>query len=466
MRKYIIGITCSIILTPVFTNGQTVNMSLDDCLKYAEKNQVKIKNSLLDQQSVLAKNKEITGMAYPQLKAKGGVSYAPLVAAFEVPNFIKSAIAGDEASGQSGLVKDEAINDDVRNNTPNTIPLAFQPKWSTTGSLEASQILFDPTVMVALQARKAYEELASKSVELSVQDVKVGVTKAYYNVLIAEKQMELVIQNISRMQQMEFETKEIYKQGFAEKIDVDRITVTLNNLQTQKIRIDQRISLAYMALKFQMGMSLSQQIALTDKLSEQARISQLLVEQLDFNSRNEYQLLQIQKDFYSYDVKRYRLGWMPSLSLFANSGYTLYNDVRLFDPKDSWQRSALVGTSLNIPIFDGLQRRQKMKQAELTVQKTENDIDNLKSAMMLEEQSAKVGLKNNLLALENQKMNMELAENVYNTSSIKYKEGVGSSLEIMNAESSLKEAQTNYFLALYEVMTSYVDLQKALGLLK
>jgi outer membrane protein TolC len=430
-------------------------MSLEDCLRYAAQNQIKIKNALLDQQSTLAKNREVTGMAYPQINAKGGINYAPLVAAFEIPDFISGAI--------KGAVQPQYLNDAFRNAPIGTLPLAFQPKWTTTGTLEASQILFDPSVLVALQARKTLEELAAKSVDITVQDVKVAVTKAYYNVLIAEKQQGLVEQNLTRLQQMEHEMNEYYKAGFREKIDVDRITVALNNLKTQQIRIDQAIGLARLSLKYQMGMPLQTPIALADSLSDNSLNSDLLVDELDFNDRNEFELLQIQNRLYSYDVKRYRLGWIPTLSFFGNYGYTLYNQAKLFEPGGNWQKSALLGVSLNVPIFDGFQRRNRLKQAEITLQKNENDIENLKMGLGLEEQTAKISLRNNLLTLANQRSNMELAEEVYNTARIKYNEGVGSSLEVMDAESALREAQTNYFTALYDAMTARVDLQKALG---
>ncbi|HTM65031.1 MAG TPA: TolC family protein [Flavipsychrobacter sp.] len=430
-------------------------MSLEDCLRYAAQNQIKIKNALLDQQSTLAKNREVTGMAYPQINAKGGINYAPLVAAFEIPDFISGAI--------KGAVQSQYLNDTFRNAPIGTLPLAFQPKWTTTGTLEASQILFDPSVLVALQARKTLEELAAKSVDITIQDVKVAVTKAYYNVLIAEKQQGLVEQNLTRLQQMEHEMNEYYKAGFREKIDVDRITVALNNLKTQQIRIDQAIGLARLSLKYQMGMPLQTPIALADSLSDNSLNSDLLVDELDFNDRNEFELLQIQNRLYSYDVKRYRLGWIPTLSFFGNYGYTLYNQAKLFEPGGNWQKSALLGVSLNVPIFDGFQRRNRLKQAEITLQKNENDIENLKMGLGLEEQTAKISLRNNLLTLANQRSNMELAEEVYNTARIKYNEGVGSSLEVMDAESALREAQTNYFTALYDAMTARVDLQKALG---
>ena len=456
MRGYLLLIV--IIFSAYTVEGQEqTSMSLEECLKYAERNQVKIKNAMLDYNSAIARNKEVTGSALPQLTAKGALNYAPLVAAFQVPDFISGVI--------KQTVKPEALDSVFLNSPIGTLPLAFQPKWTTTGSAELSQILFNPDIMVALRARKTLEELAAKSVDLTIQDVKVAVSKAYYNVLIAEKQKDLIESNIARISQMQTETKEIYNAGFAEKIDVDRISVTLNNLKTQQIRIDQMINLAYLSLKFQMGMPLEEDVNLRDSLDASLETTGILVQELDYNARNEFQLLQIQKRLYGFDVKRYRMGWLPTLNLFGNYGYTLYNMNKLFDPQDNWQKSSLIGLNLNVPLFDGFQRRNKLKQAQITLEKNENDIDNLKMALTLENESARITLRNNLLALNNQKENMILAEEVYNTASIKYKEGVGSSLEVLDAESALKEAQTNYFQALYDVTTARIDLQKALGLI-
>jgi outer membrane protein TolC len=226
------------------------------------------------------------------------------------------------------------------------------------------------------------------------------------------------------------------------------------------------VGLAYFYLKFQIGMPLIQPIKLSDNLSEENLGSELLKENIRFENRYEYQLMEIQKNLYAYDLKRYKLGGLPTIALFGNYGYTMYNSGKPFETGSTWQRSAMVGGNLSLPLFDGFQRKQKVKQAQFTLQKAENNLESMKMAMTLEEQSAKISLSSNILLLNAQRENMKLAEEVYNTTRTKYKEGVGSSLEILNAETALKEAQTNYFSALYEVITSKVELQKVLGQFK
>lgn len=465
MRPQFVKLLLLAAFTPFSLIAQdTMRLSLKDCLDFAEKNQVKIKNALLNEKTSLALNREVTGLAMPHVNAKAGMTNAPLVAAFQVPNFIKTIIAGDGTN--PGLVSNQYLDSNTVANMPNTMSLAFQPKWTTTGTIEASQILFDPSVMVALQARKALEDLARKGVELTIQDVKVSLTKSYYSLIVAEKQKSLVQQNIVRLEQLEKELKEMYKTGFAEKLDVDKITVALNNLKTQKAKVDQMVGLAYLSLKFQMGMSLYQPIKLTENISEENLGSDLLKESIRFENRFEYQMIETMRNINAYDLKRYKLGWLPTVFLFGNYGYTLYNSAKPFETGSSWQSTAIVGGNISMPLFDGFQRRQKIKQAEFNLEKSQNNLDNLKTALSLEEESAKISLSNNLRSLETQRDNMKLAEDVYNTTRTKYKEGVGSSLEILNAETALKEAQTNYFTALYDVITSKVDLQKALGQFK
>lgn len=456
MRRLISKTTLALCLLPLAMYGQGNELSLNDCIDYAMKHQAKMKNAILDQKSSLARNREVTGLALPNLKLTGGINYAPLVAAFEVPNFIKY--------GVSGVVKDTGVIDANKYaNTPDNLSLAFQPKWTINPQAEVSQILFDPGVMVALQARKKLEELAQKNLDLTEEQLRIAVTKAYYNTLIAEKRKGLIDQNVIRITQLEKETRAIYETGFAEKLDVDRVTIALTNLKTEENRIKQLVDLTYMALKFQMGMPLTENIALADSLSETYIDKEILTHTLDYEKRKEFQLMNMQNKLYSYDLKRYRLGGLPTLVAFGNYGYTMYNSNKLFDPVDKWQKSALVGVKLTVPVFDGLQRRNKMLQAKYTLEKNVNDIENLKYALEMEKESARISLESNISSLYNQKKNMILAEEVYNTTKVKYKEGVGSSLEVMNAESALKEAQTNYFSALYDAINARIDLQKALG---
>lgn len=437
-------------------SGETLKLSLEESIAFAMKHQVKMKNALLDQKSSDARNREVTGLALPNLKAKGGINYAPVVAGFLVPNFTKFGV-------QQYVDANYWNQTAMANQSDNFLNFALQPKFTTTATAELTQILFDPSVMVALQARRKLEELAQLTVEMTEQELKAIITKTYYDVLIAEKRRELVDKNVERIGELESEIRKTYEVGFVEKVEVDRITVTLNNLKTQQTTVRQMVDIAYMGLKFQMGMDVNQPIDLTDELNDKGLDVELLEHPFDYNNRVEYKMLKTSDKLLAYDLKRYKLGGLPTLAAFGNYGYTLYNNAKLFDKSEPWQDNAMVGVQLTVPLFDGFQRRNKMKQARYAYEKNKNEMANLKNGLELEKENARITLRANISNLENQNQNMKLAEEVYNISKTKYKEGVGSSLEVMDAETALKEAQTNYFNALYEASTARVSLLKALG---
>lgn len=458
MRQLLCTLTMIALLLPGVTRaqeGEPLKLNMDEAVAFAMKHQVKMKNAILDQKSSLAKNKEVTGLALPNLKAKGGINYAPLIAGFLVPNFL--------LGGVTTYVDTPYWNMNEVSKADKFQTFALQPKFTTTATAELSQVLFDPSVMVALQARKKLEELAQLTVDMTEQELKAVIIKTYYDVLIAKKRLELVDKNVQRIGELEGEIRKTYEVGFVEKVEVDRITVTLNNLKTQQRNIRQLVEIAHMGLKFQIGMDVNQPIELTDELNDDNIGVELLSHPFDYNNRVEYKMLNTTDKLLSYDLKRYKLGGLPTLAAFGNYGYTLYNNAKLFDKGEPWQDNAMVGVQLTVPIFDGFQRRNKVKQARYAYMKNKNDIENLKNGLELEKENAQITLRASIANVDIQKQNMKLAEEVYNISKTKYKEGVGSTLEVMDAETALKEAQTNYFSALYDASTARVSLLKALG---
>lgn len=435
------------------TGDTSYRFSVKQATDYALQNENKVKAAKLDQESSLARNREVSGLALPQVTGSGSISHSPLIAGPKFPNFVKQIVQGE--------VKPEAINPDSK--VPDEIEFAFQPKWATVVGVDVNQVVFDGAVFVALQARKTLEELATKSVTSSEIEVKANVSKAYYNVLIAEKRMDLLNDNITRIGKLLSDTREIYKNGFAEKLDVDRITVQLNNLETEKIKLTSYLQVSRNLLKFQMGMPIRYDLELTDSLDIEGSRKLLLVEQSNviYDDRIEYSLLNTQKKLNEFDVKRYKLLQLPALSLFGNIGTNAYRDQLSFSGQ--WGPSSTIGIRLSVPLFDGFQRRNKVKQAQIAVMKTENDIDALRKAIDMESTQAVLNMRSNLAALDAQQKNMELATDVAGVAKKKYDEGVGSNIEVIQAEGDLKTAQTNYFSALFDAMIARIDYLKAYG---
>jgi outer membrane protein TolC len=270
--------------------------------------------------------------------------------------------------------------------------------------------------------------------------------------------------NVARLQKIYDDTKAYNEAGFAEKIDVDRLKVQLNNLLVENEKVDRLLEISVDLLKFQMGMLISSEVKLTDTLTYNAIVEEAGNNTDFYSGRIEYSLLQTQKELYGLDVKRNQAGYLPNLAAYGSlSSQALRNEFNVFDPGKQWYASFILGAKLNLPIFDGFQKSARIQQAKLNLQKLTNDENNLKNLIDFQVKAARVSYDNGYKTLMEQKQNMELAQDVARVTQIKYKEGVGSNLEVINAETSLREAQTNYFDALYNLIIARTDLLKAEG---
>jgi outer membrane protein len=166
-------------------------------------------------------------------------------------------------------------------------------------------------------------------------------------------------------------------------------------------------------------------------------------------------------------VKKNQFSRLPSLVLFGNvSANASRNEFNIFNTDYKWYPTAIIGASLSVPIFGGFQKYAQTKQAKLAQLKVENAFYALEQGIKLEFNNAVTGLKNNIDNLETQKKNRELAREIARVSKIKYDQGVGSNLEVVDAETSLREAEANYYTALLETIISKIELDKASGTIK
>ncbi|HVI45549.1 MAG TPA: TolC family protein [Chitinophaga sp.] len=419
---------------------EPIRLSAREAVNYALANQAAVKSAKLDELIQLAKNKEVSGLALPSVNGTGSYQYNPILQKqmFNMRNF--------------GLPKDSFT------------VVTFQLPHNLVGEVKVTQTLFDPSVLVALQARKTLEELAAQSVAKTEVDVKVNVYKAYYNVLSARKALTILDGNISTMEKLLSDTKEIYKNGLVEKLDVDRLTVQYTNLQSEQTKLRNLIEVGLAALKYQMGMPLRQGVTLTDTLSTAEIASNVLdLDKFDYAQRIEYRLLQSKKKANEYDLKRYKLKGLPSLQIFGSTGALRGSDRFDYFKTQMWYGYVNTGLNLSLPIFTGFQRKRQVDQAFLAVKKSEIELENLKLGIDVEREQSASTFKNNVLTLEAQEKNMQLAQDVHNLTQVKYKEGVGSSLEMSTAENDLLTAQNNYFTALYNAIVAKIDLLKAYG---
>jgi len=275
----------------------------------------------------------------------------------------------------------------------------------------------------------------------------------------------LLTANLSRLDTLLKQTKQMQKNGFVEKLDVDRLTVTYNNLNIEQQKTDRLIELSEMLLKFQMGMDQKEPITLTDKLADVAvDMNKVNVKDFNYSSRIEYSILETQRDLATLDIRNIKAGYYPSLALNARYGGNMANNLFSAVTKpDNWLSFGYVGIGIQVPVFDGLTKSYQTQQAKLRLENANHGINLTKQSIDLQLNSSSTNLTNALQQLESQKQNMALAEDIARVAKIKFQEGIGSNLEIVNAETDLRVAQTNYYAALFDALIAKVDLDVATG---
>ena len=452
-------LACTIAVSPV--RAQQLNQfSVQQAVGYALKNSVAVKNSLLDMQIQKQTNREITAAAFPQISGSLSTNHFPDVAVQSFPNFI--------AQGTYGVLENEGVKDGNGNPilSPSDfgiIAAQFGTKYTASGGIDISQLLFDGQVFVGLQARNASIDFAMKRTAVTEEMIKVNVQKIYYQLVVGKQQITSIDANIDRFEKLLKDTREIYKNGFAEKLDVDKVNVQLNNLLTEKLKVQNKLNAGNASLKFLMNMPQKDTLLLTDSLSEDELKSNVLDKNYDYANRKEYQLLQIGKRLGEYNIKRYKLSYLPTVALYGNYYKNAQRNAFDFFGKGPWFTSSLIGVKISVPIFDGFAKAARVSKARLELQQTNNNIEQLEASIDNDVEQANLSLTSSLITMDSQKKNMELAEQVYNTTKIKYEQGLGSNQEIYNAQTELKVAQNNYYGALYDAIIARIDFLKAAG---
>lgn len=416
--------------------------SIRQAIDYAHAHNVQVKNSLLDYQLQVQTNRSVTAGALPHISGSGN-----LTDYIDIPtNLLPAEFFG----GAAGTF----------------IPVKFGTKYNATGSITLSQTLFDGQVFVGLQARKASLDYAHKATEVTEQMIKVNVYKIYYQLAASKTQMGILDANIARAEKLLHDATLMHDNGFTEQIDVDKNNVQLANLKTEKLKVQSIIDNGYLGLKYLMGMPMRDTLVLTDSITDNEIKANLPDTGYNYNDRKEYQYLQIVKNLNQYNIKRYRLSLLPTLTL--NGVYSKMAQRTKFDffNGGDWFTTSYLGLTLNVPIFDGFAKRSNIRTAQIQLQQTQNKIQDLELSIDTSVIASRRTFTVAIQTLDYQKKNMEVAERVYNQAKKKYEAGLGSTTDINMAEADLKTAQNNYIAAMYDAIIARIDYTNAIGRLE
>jgi outer membrane protein len=425
----------------------TAVFTLEDCISYALQNNPDAKNAQLELLASKAIIRQNLATGLPQITGNFDFTYNAAIPVIFLPNNPQSPF----------------FNPDI---SADVVELRFGVDFQSAMGIRWDQMIFDGSYFVGLKAAKTLNKLTAFDKDKTEVGVRENIKKAYFTVLVNDERRRIFQVNLDRVETLLRETEALYEAGFVEKIDVSRTKVQRNNLKTELDKVVAGTAISVELLKLQMGLPADFTLQLAETIRDFNNLSEVTdLLGAEISRRVEMDQLKTNMELARLDLKNNQIQYMPKLNGFVTynrSGASL-GLSELY--RNDWFTAAFVGFNLAIPIFDGGTKASRIQQNRIQLRQLENQETFLKNSFEVEVYQSKVNLKNSMATLQLQRENMELALEVFEMAKIKFQEGVGSSLEVVNADSSLKEAETNYFAALYDALIAKVDLEKALGLL-
>lgn len=440
---------------------QEARLSLEDCINYTLENNESLGIAKLENDIAETQIKETLARGLPQVNGNVGVTKNFSIQTSFIQDFISPAVYGV-------LIEETLLPDGTPVPAPQTFPAAFGTDYTGQAGITARQLIFDGSFFVGLRAARTVKLLSERQENQTRVDIVEGVTKAFYFVLITRENLEFLGRNFSTIDTLLTETSAMYESGFAEKIDVSRVKIQHNNLRTSLKNNTELLMTSLNLLKFQMGMPVESPLLLEGDISEINLTAIEGDEEGAYQNRPEYAVLETNKDLLDLNVENFKSQYVPNLYANFNYGWNAgtgsFGDLTSFNDQ-TWFKYSNLGLNLSIPIFDGFSKRSIIQRNRIQMLQVDKSMDQLRNNIQREIAESKINLSNSIRNVASQTENVTLAEEVYEVTRIKYQEGVGSNFEVVDANTSLKEAQTNYLNALYEAATSQIELKKALGIL-
>ena len=408
------------------------NATLQNCISYAMAHQPQIQQSLLDEQITEHTIKSKLADWYPQIDFSYNLQHY-----FKLP---------------TSVFQGNAVKLGVEN--------------TSTAGFSLTQKIFDKDVLLASRTAQDVRTQVKQTTENNKIDLSASVSKAFYDVLLTRKQMDLVEEDIVRLQQSLTDAYNQYTGGIVDKTDYKRATISLNNARAQKKQYEELLKGKYAYLDELMGLPDDQTLQLvydTSKMEQEVFLDTSLT--VNYENRIEYSILQTQKKLQEANLKYYKWDYIPAVSAFGNYNLSYLNNQfsKLYSTTFP---NSYAGLTLSFPLFEGGKRTQQIKTAELQLKRVDYDILTLKNAVNTEYTQALSVYKSNLNDFLVLKDNVALALDVYNTIQLQYKAGIKTYLDVITAETDLRSSEVNYTNALYQVLSSKIDVEKALGTLQ
>lgn len=416
--------------------------SLKEAQDYAVQHSFNAQQAQLDVDAAKSKIKEVTAIGLPQINAEAGYQNF-----LNIPTTLIPARFSDP-------------------NAPldQYFPVKFGQPHNLSASVTATQLLFNGSYIVGLQASRAYSDLIENQRAKTSIQVRQDVANAYFLVIAANENVKTLGKGTATLEQVFKETRALYENGLAEEQDSDQLKINLNNLQNSLENAKQQAVQVLNLLKFQMGLPQTTDLILTDSMESLTDISagELMDPGMDVAANIDYKLALNNLTLQQLNVKNKRSAYLPTLAAFATQQATGFGQkFDFFDSKKQFYPTSIVGLSLTVPIFSSGQKHQQVVQARLELDKAKIIETQAKEGIQLEQQNARDNFKFQLKNLDNQKENLALSEKVKSKTLIKFKEGVASSFQLAQSESQFLLAQAGYIQAVINTLNAQIQFQKA-----
>ena len=419
-------------------------VTLKQAIEYALQNKAEALNAKLDVRNGDYQIMEAKAGALPKINGVANLTYNPIL----------QSTALDVGAFSGG---------------PSNIQLiTMGQKWNAGAGVQLSQALFNQQVFVGLKAAKSTKEFYQLNAQLTEEQIIERVSNAYFQVFTIQQKKETLESSYSSTEKARNIIKSLYDNGLAKKVDLDRTNVNLTNINTILKQQQNAINQAENALKFYMGMPIENEIELVK--ADMEITPHLLDETVATDQRSEIKILNKQRELLQYNKKAVEAAYYPIVNLNANYSWQgLGNKFPLTNGEKNgvyWADYSAITLGVNIPIFNGFATKARVEMAQIELDKLDVSIKDTKLSLDLSYQNAKSQIENSLLALENQKANVSLAETVTSNTKHNYQYGLATLTELLEAENALVEAKNNYSTAILEYKIAEIQYYKAKGELK
>ncbi|HAN79527.1 MAG TPA: hypothetical protein DCQ31_18060 [Bacteroidales bacterium] len=451
MSKSFTGLLFLFLISPYLLAQETVKTTPDSVLRfslvqaqdYALKNSFSHKNKIIDVEIAKMKVWETTAIGLPQIS--GNVKYQHFL---DIPT---SLLPAEIFGGPAGVYT----------------PVKFGTSDNFNFGVTVTELIFSGEYIVGLQAAKTFKDLSIRSLEKSEKDTRESVAQAYYLALVLQHNVSILDSSLRNTESIKKDMQAMFKAGFIEETDFDQISLTVGNLRSTQGTLLRQAEMSLNLLKLQLGMELEQIIVLTDDLEtiiSNSNIESTSLQTFNINSNSDYRLMETNEALTMLSLKRAKSKFLPTLAGFLSySNGAQRNEFDFFKDGTPWFPTSLVGLQLDIPIFSSGMRYAQVKQAKMALDQVKNTKEQVRVGLTIDFAKTKSDFISANEKYYSEKENIALATKIYNKIVAKYKQGLSSSMDLIQAQNQMLNAQSNYFKAQVEMLNAKAKLDKQIS---